>query len=130
MKAMLDTSVCIEIMRGRKLPDSFRSCTFLVSSIVESELWAGVYQSGGIREKQKVQRLLSAVEVREFDSLAAEKTGFVLGELAREGMKIGDFDSLIAGHCMALGYPLITQNLRHFERVPQLEVIPVEMEKR
>ena len=123
MKAMLDTSVCIEIMRGKQLSENYRGWQFSISSIVESELWAGVHQTGGDRELRKVKLLLSAVETKLFDSKAAERAGYVLGDLARKGMKIGDFDSLIAGHCLALKLPLITGNARHFSRIEGLELL-------
>ena len=123
MDAMLDTSVCIEIMRGNAPQDCFRGWHMSISSVVESELWAGVFHTGGVRERDKVMRLLSAVEVVSFDSNAARKTGLVLGSLARQGLHIGDFDSLIAGHCLALDRTLITANIRHFERVNGLRFL-------
>ena len=123
MRVMLDTSVCIEIMRGRRLKESYRHWQFSISSVVESELWAGVYQTHGKRERQKVLSLLSAVEVKPFDSFAADRSGFVLADLASKGVKIGDFDSLIAGHCLAEALPLMTINEKHFKRVPGLEYV-------
>jgi tRNA(fMet)-specific endonuclease VapC len=123
MRAMLDTSVCIEIMRGYRPSDAFRGWQFKISSIVEAELWAGAYHAEGERESKKVKLLLSAVEVKEFGSKAAKLSGVVLGKLAKKGMKIGDFDSLIAGHCLALELPLITLNKKHFSRIENLELI-------
>lgn len=123
MKVMLETSVCIDIMRGQRPRDDFRGMQFLVSSVTEAELWAGVHQAGGTRERDKVERLLSAVEVVFFDSMAAEQSGLVLGGLAKRGSKIGDFDSLIAGHSLALRLPLVTGNVRHFSLIEGLEIL-------
>ncbi len=36
---------------------------------------------------------------------------------------IGERDTLIAGVCLAIGRPLLTANVRHFRRVPGLEVV-------
>ena len=44
-----------------------------------------------------------------------------LHRLLREN-PIGDRDTLIAGVCLAIQRPLLTSNLRHFQRVPGLEV--------
>jgi tRNA(fMet)-specific endonuclease VapC len=120
---MLDTSACIEILRGREPPASLKKRRFALSSVVEAELWAGVYHSGGQNERRKVEALLAAVETVPFDSAAAEATGKVLGNLTRLGRKIGDFDAQIAGHAKAAHAALLTKNPKHFSRVDGLEVI-------
>ncbi|UEX77379.1 hypothetical protein [Sediminicurvatus halobius] len=40
--------------------------------------------------------------------------------MERKGQPIGSMDLLIAAHTLALGYTLITNNLREFARVPNL----------
>ena len=59
----------------------------------------------------------------------AESVGFPtmrVGEptasLERIGQRIGDLDLLIAGHALAVGQVLVTNNLRAFRRVPGLSV--------
>ncbi len=42
--------------------------------------------------------------------------------LRAEGQMIGDFDVLIAATALDAGIPLVTGNLAHFQRVPELEV--------
>lgn len=42
--------------------------------------------------------------------------------LRAEGQMIGDFDVLIAATALDAGIPLVTGNLAHFQRVPDLEV--------
>ncbi|MES1208465.1 MAG: VapC toxin family PIN domain ribonuclease, partial [Pseudomonadota bacterium] len=42
--------------------------------------------------------------------------------LAERGTPIGDFDVLIAAHAVALRCTLVTNNVRHFARVPGLSV--------
>lgn len=120
---MLDTSACIEILRGNEPPASLKRRRFAMSTVVEAELWAGVHHSGGAAEKRKVEKILAAVEIVPFDSKAAEATGNVLGSLTRQGQKIGDFDAQIAGHALATGSPILTKNPRHFSRVEGLKII-------
>lgn len=121
--AMLDTSCCIEILRGKALPDTWRSHRFCISTVVEAELWAGVYHSGGQKERLKVEKLLAAIERVPFDGTAAEQTGKVLGQLATLGMPIGDFDAQIAGHAIALSAQLATKNKKHFQRIKGLKLL-------
>ncbi len=58
-----------------------------------------------------------------FDGKAAVATGKVLGSLARAGVKIGDFDSFIAGHALSLNARLATKNPHHFRRVEGLTIL-------
>jgi len=120
---MLETSWCIEIMRGKPMPEKWRSHRFCLSSVVETELWAGVYHSGGKTERLKVEKILASVERVPFDSKAAEAAGRILGTLAKAGKSIGDFDCQIAGHALAMNAYLATQNRRHFQRIQDLKLL-------
>ena len=120
---MLDTSYCIEILRGNALPDSWRSHRFCISTVVEAELWAGAYHSGGQAERAKVEKFLAAIERVPFDSDAANQSGKVLGQLATLGKSIGDFDAQIAGHALALNAHLATKNKKHFRRIEGLKLL-------
>ena len=120
---LLDTSWCIEILRGKTLPDKWRTHRFCISSVVEAELWAGVYHSGGKNERVKVEKLLASVERIAFDSKAAEAAGKILGTLTKAGKSIGDFDCQIAGHALSLKALLATKNRRHFQRIKDLGLL-------
>ncbi len=120
---MLDTSACIRILRGEEMPEEWRLYSFAISSVVEAELWAGVYHAGGKVERKKVELFLNAVEVFPFESRAAEYSGEVLGTLATKGERIGDFDSQIAGHAIAKKAKLITCNVKHFSRIEHLKIL-------
>ena len=121
--AMLDTSSCIDILRGHPLPEDWRHYQFCISSIVETELWAGVFHSGGETERIKVEKLLASVEVLPFDGKAARASGEILGILAKAGKTIGDFDCQIAGQAVSLRAPLATKNRRHFNRIESLRLL-------
>ena len=120
---LLDTSWCIEILRGKTLPDKWRTHRFCISSVVEAELWSGVYHSGAKNERVKVEKLLASVERIAFDSKAAEAAGKILGTLTKAGKSIGDFDCQIAGHALSLKALLATKNRRHFQRIKDLGLL-------
>lgn len=121
---MLDTCACIDLLRGNLPPPNFSQLRCAISSVVEAELWAGVYHQGGKKEQKKLELLLEAVDVVSFDSSAAKKTGEVLGILSNKGQKIGDFDAQIAGHALATGSVLLTDNVKHFKRIDGLAFLP------
>ena len=43
-------------------------------------------------------------------------------KLAAKGETIGDTDTMIAAHALTLGVILVTNNERHFSRVPELRI--------
>ncbi|TVR56064.1 MAG: type II toxin-antitoxin system VapC family toxin [Puniceicoccaceae bacterium] len=121
---MLDTSACVEVLRGRPPPRRIAARSCSVSTIVLAELWGGVFHRGGPNEERKLQLLLETVAIIDFDAACARETGRILGLLAQSGQSIGDFDAQIAGHALHLKATLVTLNLKHFERVPGLHLLP------
>ncbi len=57
-----------------------------------------------------------------FDREAAGQAAAVYAALAQRGRAIGTNDLLIAGHALATGCVLVTNNTREFQRVPALKV--------
>jgi tRNA(fMet)-specific endonuclease VapC len=49
-------------------------------------------------------------------------TDSIAVELHRSGMPIGSMDTMIAGHAIAVGAVLVTNNERHFACVPGLNI--------
>ena len=63
--------------------------------------------------------------VEAFDDVAAHHAGLVravLANLKPNAQPIGVYDSLLAGHAMALGAVFVTHNMKEFSRVPGLNV--------
>lgn len=66
---------------------------------------------------------LSTITALEFDEPSAEKSGQVLAQLESKGLAIDPRDLFVGCVSLAHGYPLITNNRRHLERIPELLVI-------
>jgi tRNA(fMet)-specific endonuclease VapC len=62
------------------------------------------------------------VSVLPFDSEAALRYGEVGALLAEMGSPIGQMDTLIAAHALALDRVLVTNNTKHFSKVRGLRV--------
>ena len=58
------------------------------------------------------------------DALGALLAGEVYSELTSRGEGIGLRDALIAGVCRRFDLPLATRNVRHFERVAGIRLVP------
>lgn len=65
-------------------------------------------------------RLRELIPVLELAAEAGSHYGRLLAQLQRSGRVIGNNDLWIAAHALALGLPLVSNNLREFERVPGL----------
>lgn len=65
---------------------------------------------------------LESSKVFNFDAEAAQAAAFVRKALRIKGKPTGHFDSLIAGHALALDATLVSNNLKHFENVPGLKL--------
>lgn len=91
-----------------------------VSSITAAELLVGPKRSDDPEaDRERVERFLTVVEVKDFDRAAADSYGDLI---KRVGMQRQSFDRLIAAHALSLGLVLVTNNLKHFADVPGLVV--------
>jgi tRNA(fMet)-specific endonuclease VapC len=65
---------------------------------------------------------LSRVTILDFGVPEALVAGDVLAHLARRGTLIGVEDLLIGATALGRAYTVVTGNVRHFERIPNLQV--------
>jgi tRNA(fMet)-specific endonuclease VapC len=128
MRYLLDTNVCIEILRGRNerlkqqlAQRSFRDLS--LCTIVWAELQCGA------RLAQQPERKLAHLQAAfghwprlPFDDPAAECYGEIRACLRRAGQLIGGNDLLIAAIAKANSLILVTHNTREFIRVAGLRV--------
>lgn len=97
--------------------------TLAVSSIVAHELYFGAYRSQRVEFNLETLRLLfTDIAILNLDQEDAREAGEIRAELARTGTPIGPYDTLIAGQARARRLPLITNNIREFERIPRLQL--------
>ena len=128
MKYMLDTNICIHVIKHRPEAvirnflkhDPNELC---ISSITYAELMHGVEKSQDVeRNRVAITRFLSAISILDFDNYAAEEYGKIRADLERKGTPIGPMDTLIAAHARAEDLTLVTNNTREFDRVEGLDV--------
>ena len=128
MRYMLDTNICIYEIKHK--PEQVFMCLqehdpseICISSVTYAELVHGVEKSKAIEKNRVALALLLAnIEIMNFDSLAAESFGIVRADLEKEGTPIGPLDMMIAGHAKSLGYTIVTNNTKEFERVKGLKL--------
>jgi len=125
LKYMLDTNVCVRVLRDR--PQNIRerfnqeARALSISSIVLFELLHGAEKSARpVENRQAVEAFAERLSVLDFDADASAHGANIRAELERQGNVIGAYDTLIAGHARSRGLVVVTGNLREFTRVDGL----------
>ncbi|MDQ0072514.1 tRNA(fMet)-specific endonuclease VapC [Variovorax boronicumulans] len=122
---MLDTNAASEAIRGNPVFDArLQALTpgqWCISAVTCSELRFGIARRPeAVRLHRIVQEFLRIAPVLPWDLQAALRHGDLRAQLKAGGTPIGDFDEMIAAHALAVGAVIVTDNTKHFARVPGL----------
>ena len=129
MKLMLDTNICIYIIKQQPATVLKRFLEYqigdiCISSITLAELRYGVAKSTHEEKNAKaLDEFILPLEIVSFDDAAAHLYGEIRAMLEKAGTPIGAMDMLIAAHALSLRIPLVTNNRREFVRIPALTSI-------
>jgi tRNA(fMet)-specific endonuclease VapC len=125
---LFDTDILTNIVKPRPSPKLLDKLSGLkqdqqyISTITISEIVYGAEKSNRpeyhLNNLQTV--LLPAVNIVSFDAKAAYVCGRIRAELEKKGTPLDLADLEIASIAIANDFTLITNNLRHFERIEQL----------
>jgi predicted nucleic acid-binding protein len=94
------------------------------TTLVLGELYTVAYRSKA-REKwmRRIEgAVLPAMTILTMDIRAAQVYGEIRGQLMNEGRPVGDADLQIAACALRYELTLVTANVKHFERVPGLNL--------
>ena len=125
---MLDTNICGYIIRNRpetikeQLKKIEKEHEITLSSIVVAELHYGVKKRGSPKLSKLVNHFIDNFTIHDFDETAAVEYASIRDTLQKQGKIIGSNDLFIAAHAKALDAILVTNNVKEFERVPDLRV--------
>ena len=128
MKVLLDTNICIYIIKRKPLEvlqkfEAYEVGDIGISSITVAELKFGVQKSQSVEKNQQaLMQFLLPLTIAKFDTAAANVYGEIRAILEKQGTPIGSLDTLIAAHALSLDLTLITNNIKEFDRVPNLKL--------
>ena len=130
MGRLIDTSILIESERGRL--DLQRSIAdrgneeFFISVVTVSELLHGVHRAVDpnikARREASVESMLQQFVILDIDQVIARIHSKIWAQLEQTGEIIGQNDFWLAATCVAKELVMVTANVKHFGRVPGLEV--------
>jgi predicted nucleic acid-binding protein len=138
MAYLFDTDAISEVLKPRPAAGYVRWLASVpreeqfTSAVVVGELFKGAFSSSAVaRHLENVERrVLPAVTVLSYDVAAARVYGQVRAHLESKGRPLADADLQIAATALVHGLELVTGNVRHFRRVPGLQVSSVLAEAR
>ncbi|RLW59043.1 MAG: VapC toxin family PIN domain ribonuclease [gamma proteobacterium symbiont of Stewartia floridana] len=92
------------------------------SVIVAAELRYGAAKSNSARLADRVDLILSALEILPLEAPADKKYVELRHHLTRKGTPLGTNDLLITAQALACGLTVVTANVDEFSRIPGLKV--------
>ncbi len=130
MAVLIDTSVLVNHeRRGTQLEAAVGEEDRAISVVTASELLHGVHRAMDatvrMRRLAYVERILGRLEPLPISLHVARAHAEIWARLEATGSLIGSHDLWIAATALAHGMRVATVNVRHFERVPGLELLAV-----
>ena len=129
MKVMLDTNICIAIIKRRppqvlKRFTAYKVGDIGISWVTLAELEFGVAKSQHPENNRAaLDEFVLPLEIANFDREAARVYGQVRATLEKIGTPIGPLDMMIGAHALVLGATLATNSTREFSRIKGLRVV-------
>ena len=130
MKYLLDTCIIAALLNREQGHERLEQRiagaprgSLQISAITAVEVWIGLARPRTPRGKSRLfEALLRQMRVLAFDEAAARQAFAVRRYLEQTGQEIGRMDPLIAAQAITVGAVCVTDNLRHFIRIPGLTI--------
>jgi predicted nucleic acid-binding protein len=132
---VLDSSIVITAeRRSLRVPQlvelvqtSFGEIEASLSVVTVAELVHGIYRAktpeASRRRRDYIEELLTLVPVHPITTRTAYLVGQIEGQEAAKGNTLPFNDLLIAAAAIEQGYAVLTENIRHFRKIPGLVVL-------
>ena len=127
LRYLLDTNILSDLARNPQGKIAARIAmagehTVCTSIVVAAEIRFGAAKSGSRKLTERIDVLLSAIDILAIEVPADRHYAALRWDLTRRGTPIGPNDMLIAAHALALDLTVVTANSSEFFRVPGLQV--------
>ena len=130
MGVIFDTSVLVALEHGshglEKLVAGRESEPFGISVVTVSELLHGVHRADSEKRRLTrgafVEKIIQTFPLYPFDLNAARIYAKLWANLAKKGVAIGAHDLMIASTAIALGFSVLTADVRDYGKVKEVSV--------
>jgi tRNA(fMet)-specific endonuclease VapC len=125
---LLDTDTIIYSLKGDAIvTENFRihaKNPKAISVISYGELVYGAEKSKKVSHNlAKVHRLRELFPIIEITCAIMDTYGAIKSQMTRNGSVIDEFDLLIGATAIVMGYAVVTNNQKHFSKIPDLKVV-------
>lgn len=124
---LLDTDILIYSLKGEPTVieniKRHASDPKAISVITYGELIFGAQLSQKVMENlAKAHRIKEIFPLIEITPSIVETFGAMKADLRRNGTPVDDFDLLIGATALTMGYSVVTNNEKHFKKIPGLTI--------
>lgn len=124
---LLDTDTLVFLLRGDKAVaasiEAHESDPKAMSVITYGELLYGAEKSSRpLENRVRIKRLSQLLPVIDVDRFVMETFAQLKAMLESGGNRLDDFDLLIGATAIVRNYTVVTNNAKHFDRIPNLHV--------
>ena len=125
---VIDSDILIYFLKGEKTVvqelTKIAPNELYTTRINYTELLYGAYNSSNIdKNLTRFVSFLNQFTILEFDEKASEIFAKTKAKLKKEGNIIADMDLMIASIAIANDYELVSNNQKHFKRIPHLKLV-------
>ncbi len=123
----LDTNLLIDFLRGKiealkKLKELEHEPLSTTAINIFELLYGANISVNKENNVNEVKKLLSNLEIFNFNEKAATESSIILASLKKSGKLIDIRDLFIAGICLSNNLDLVTKNIKHFNRIKNLKI--------
>lgn len=127
MQYLLDTDICIYWLKGKtSVRDRLLEIGWAevgICVITVSELYFGAYNSSRVEQNlATADKFIQNIAVVSLSNKSLKKFGKIKAKLRKAGTTVADFDLLIASVAITEKLILVTNNIRHYQRIPNIQL--------
>ena len=124
---MLDTDICSYTIKQNpaSVAQAFwdhKDDEICISSVTYAELMYGATRTGSSKTTAAIRRFVTRVGIVSFDDNAAEEYAHIRCSLEANGTPIAAADLMVASCAKAKKAVLVTNNVKHFSKIRDLEI--------
>jgi predicted nucleic acid-binding protein len=124
---LLDTDIVIYSLKGnpavKKNLERNLHAALKISIVTLMELYYGAYKSQKVTSNlSKIKSIEDSVEIIPIGRESAEVFAMLKASLEKAGAPLDDFDLILAACALANDLVLVTNNVKHFERIEGLRL--------
>ena len=128
MKLALDTNVITYYLKGhertvKKIDNEAESDNIIIPPFVYFEIKKWLLANNSKTKLQAFEKLFDKFGIDIIDKEIFDISLSIYMKLREKGLIIDDGDILIAAYCIKNDYTLVTNNLKHFKNIEDIQII-------